>query len=247
MLFRSLPVENVERPKKWKELHEKFLEAVKMAQLCVGKDESQIIQTFVHIHPKWVEACDSYQLTRCRLPTGVDAPVLVRGTSIQHIADLGVTEFSETETWVHFRNSTGLVISCRRHLEDYPNLSSFLKIKGEPLTLPKGLAEAAETADIFSSENQQEENLVKVSLQPGKLKVYGKGVSGWYKETKKIKYTGDSLEFMISPLLLRDIVRRMNECEITEDHLKINGDGWVYIGCLSKEQEKENGNGQVEG
>lgn len=232
----TLPVDQVEKPEKWKELPENFIEAVKMAQQCVGKDESKFTMTCVHIHPKWIEACDDCQLIRYKIKTGVESSVLVKGHSIQQITDLGMQEFSETETWIHFRNANGLVMSCRRHLDEYEITPP--KFEGHPLTLPKGLIEAAETADIFSSEHG-EENLVSILLKSGKLRIHGQGVTGWYKEFKTIKYTGDTLEFMIAPSLLGDIVKRMNECEVSEDYLRVNGSKWVYITALSK--AKENG------
>lgn len=229
----TLPVENVERPKKWKDLHEEFLEAIKLVEQCVGADESLFALTCVHIHPKWVEAMDNTQLARYRLTTGFSEPMLVRGSSVKQVVELGVTQFSETETWVHFKSESGLVISCRRHLEEYRDCTPYLKIKnGHPLTLPKGLSEAADKADIFSKENS--ENVVTVTLRPGKLRLEGKGVSGWYQESKKIKYSGDTLEFIISPVLLQEIVRKHNECELTEDKLIVDGGKWKYVSCLSK-------------
>ena len=239
----TLPVEHVERPTDWKDLPEDFIEALKLAQQCVGSDESKFWTTCVHIHPKWVEACDDAQLIRYKLKTGVDNPVLVRGKSVKHVLDLGITEISESETWVHFRNPGGLVLSCRRHLEEYNDLGQFLKFSGEQLTLPKGLIEAAETASIFSSEHG-DEDLVTVLLKPGKLRIYGQGVSGWYKEFKSIKYSGKTLEFMIGPTLLADIVRRMNECEVTESYLKVNGPKWIYVSALNK--AKNNGQDEQE-
>lgn len=233
-----LPLDAVDLPEKWRKLPEDFLDAVSIVQQCAGRDESQFSLTCLNIAPEWIEACDNFQLTRYDIATGAKASVLIRQSSIKHVVGLGVTRMSETESWVHFKNRTGLVISCRRYVEDYPDLAAFLAVKGKKTKLPKGLAEATEKAEIFSSENV-ENNQVSVTLKSGKLHLRGQGVSGWYSETKNINYDGEPLSFMIAPKLLAEITKRHNECEITQDRLKVDGGNFSYVTVLGKVEEKE--------
>lgn len=229
----TLPIDKVEKPGDWKPLPEEFTDAVDMVQQCAGKDESQFVMTCVHFHPKWLESCDNFQLTRYKIKTGIEKSFLVRRDSVKHVTSLDMTEFSETEAWVHFRNPAGLTLSCRRWVEEYPDLNPILKFTGSPATLPKGLGDAADKAEIFSSENA-DNNQVQVELRPGKLRIKGVGVSGWYSEVKKLKYDGDPLEFQIAPKLLIDITNRHNDCEISPERLKVDGGKWTYVTCLSK-------------
>lgn len=235
-----LPIKNVEKPKKWKKLHPDFVDAIEIAHECTGKDESKFWTTCVHIHPDWIEACDDAQVTRYKMPTGIRKSTLVRGKAIKCIKDLDVRRFSETPTWLHFKNKAGLIISCRRYVEDYPvkDLTRILKVSGTRTQLPKGLMGATDRADVFSSENA-DNNLVLVELRPGRLKVRGEGVSGDYTEYKKLRYKGEPLEFLIAPKLLQELTRRHNECEITEDRLKVNGGKFQYVSCLSKVGDPE--------
>ncbi len=230
-----LPIDVVEKPDTWQKLHPDFSEAIGIVSQCSSKDESRFSLTCVHITPKWVEACDNFQLARWRLKTGVEKPTLVRHSAIKHIVSLGMTELAETDSWIHFRASSGLTLSCRRYIEDFPDLTDILKLDADakPMSMPKGLGEAADKAQIFSSENT-EANHVLVELQAGKLRVRGQGVSGWYTETKKLKYDGESMSFLISPQLLMDLVKRHNECQIAPERLKVQGDKYVYVSCLSK-------------
>lgn len=233
-----LPVETIEQPKEWKVIPDDFAEAVHIIQECAGKDETQFNMTCIHIHPKWVEACDSFQAARYRIDTNISESTLIRRESLKHIITLGMTEFSETKTWIHFRNSTGLILSCRRYIEEYPDISKLFKQKGEKAFLPKGLKEAAERASIFSAENI-EDNQVTIELKENKLKITGRGTSGWYKEIKKIKYSGATLSFTISPILLMELVQKYNDCEISSTILKIDGKKFRYITALGTVEEKE--------
>lgn len=230
-----LPIDAVDKPKKWKELPDNFADAIAIVQPCAGTNEAQFVMTCVHIGPKFIEACDNHQVTRFRIRTDVDKSILVRRDSLKYIVSLEMVEFSETKHWVHFRNSDGLVLSCRHWVDDYPSddISKVLQMKGEPLTLPKGLKEAVEKAEIFSSENIEGNNVI-VNIKKGKFKITGKGVSGWFTEVKKSKYDGVSLQFTIPPNLLVELVQRHNECEVSESRLKVKGGKFVYVTVLGK-------------
>lgn len=233
-----LPIDKVDKPGEWKPLHEEFLESINMVQACASHDESQFALCCVHLHPKHVEACDNYQATRVKMATGISASTLVRRDAIKHITSMGMTEFSETESWLHFRNPAGMVLSCRRYIEEYPDLKEFLEFDGSAIVLPKGLGEAAEKASIFSAESS-DDNQVTVDLMPGKLRIRGTGSQGWYEERRKVDYDGTDLSFLIAPSLLIDLVAKHNEAVITTGKLRVDGGGkWRYVACLSLPADK---------
>jgi hypothetical protein len=232
-----IPIDTLESPENWTKLPKDFSEALKIVKECAGKDETQFAMTCIHLHSDFIEACDNYQIIRYKIKTRIAKDILVRKDSLSHVAELDATEFSETKHWIHFRSPSGLIISCRRYREEFPDMSKILKASGTPTILPKGLMQAAERAEIFSIENA-EDNQVTISLVQNKIKVTGKGASGWYKEIKKIKYNGDDIIFTISPKLLVEIVKRHNECLISPTRLKVEDGKFTYVTCLGK-SEKE--------
>lgn len=231
-----LPIDGIEKPKKWLPLHGDFCEAVGLVGLCAGQGkDARVESTCVHIHPKFLEAADRAQCCRWMLKTGVAEPTLVRQESIKHIVSLGMTELAETDKWIHFRNANGLTLSCRRYLESYPDFTNMLDAEGESIALPKQLAEAAERAAIFSRDNPGAGgNYVSVDLSPGKLRVKGQGLMGWYSETSKIAYQGQKLSFYTSPEMLSGLVKRHQECVVTEDKLKVSNPKFIYVLALKK-------------
>lgn len=228
-----LPIDALEKVEEWKPLHPDFADAIGIVQQCAGTDQTAFKLTCVHIHPKWLEACDNFQMTRYKIKTGITESTLVRQSAIKNIVAFGMSEFAETPSWLHFRNPGGLMLSCRRYVEEYDDLAPYLQVEGKKAQLPKGLADAIEKAEIFSSEDS-ERNEVMVMLRPGKLRIRGLGNTGWYSESKKVGYKGPPINFMIAPKLLKDLTERHNECEISEDRLKVNGGRFVYVACLGK-------------
>lgn len=235
----SLPIDRVEMPENWHPFEKRVIEAVGMVQHCVGKDESKFITTCVHLFPNGVESCDNRQMMRCSLPTGLKKSVIVRGTSIAHICVLAMDKIALTQSWLHFTNSSGLILSCRRYDEQFPDLSSILSFKGEPTSIPKDLAKVCDRASIFAEGEEGAEPLVSVSLIPGKLKIVGEGHAGWYKEIKNIVYDGPPLDFCVAPELLRHIGEKYSDAEVGQDRLKVKGGNWTYITALRPNRKEK--------
>lgn len=228
-----LPIDSIEQPEEWKPVNENFCEALGLVGRCAGSDESRFVTVCVHIHPKWVEAFDDYHLCRWLLDTGITEATLIRQTSAKALTKSGITEIAETPAWLHFRSPSKLVISCRRYVEDFPDLSKILKADpGQPIQLPKGLADATDKAKVFSTENENDEVLVE--LKGERLRIKGQGLSGWYSEVKKLNYTGPPFSFLVAPDMLAQLVKNYSECLIAPGRLRVNAAEYTYITCLSQ-------------
>ncbi len=229
-----MPIDKLERPEEWIPLHEEFGEAIGMAVQCYSDDESKPELTQVHIHPKWVEACDNKQAVRWRLKTQVKSSVLVRGDSLKQMCSMDMVNFSLGEAWIHFKNPNGLIFSIKRWNATYKDLTSVFDVSGGKKTsLPNGLIEEVDLANIFSSDNP-DSNKVLIELRDGRMILKGQGVTGWHRAIKKVKWDGDPLGFLIAPALLSDLAKRHSECEITETRLKVDGGKFIYIASLNK-------------
>jgi len=232
-----LPIDRVETPEKWREVPDKFAEAIKAVRPCICTDETQFILTCVHLHPEYVEACNNKELLRWHIGTGLKRSILVRGSALAQIIDLGMTEMAGTKSWLHFRNPKGLMFSCRKYMEDYPNLDHILEFKGEPIVLPKTLVEVAERATVFATESSGDPLLI-VTLTPGIMRILGSGISGGYEEIKKINYHGTSLKFVISPDTLGRVSATYTDAQISKNKLKAIEKGkWEYVTVLGRTED----------
>lgn len=227
-----LPIDKIDAPKRWVPLHAEFIDALTMCKQCVSRDESEFELTCVHLHPEWVEAADNYQITRCKVPSGLKKSVLLRGASAGHIASLGATHIGETKEWVHFKQGE-LILSSRRYVDAYPDATKLFEKKGSPITLPKSLIEAAERAAVVTAENT-DENVVQVEIRPGQLMLRGIGVNSWYKERKKVEYQGPELTFAIPPALLIQVLKNPRNCLIAPERLMILGESYSYVTRLGE-------------
>ncbi len=235
-----LPIDKLETPDQWVKLNDNFSEAVFMAHQCCGRDEKEFQNTCIAITPKYVEAFDNMQAIRYRVKTKIDEPSLIRGAMVRHITSLNMTKMGVSETWVHFKNGSGLRFSVRREVQERDiNLSPIFKVEGSSLTLPKGLSEASDRAEEFSKENV-DDNEVIVQLRKGKIRVVGVGVSGQITEWKKLKnYKGKDFDFKILPKLLAELVKKYNDCEVSKEQLRVTGENFTYVVSIGDPEKKE--------
>lgn len=239
-----LPLEGVPKPTKWAKLPPEFPDAMGVVARCAGTDESVFALTCIHLHPEWIEACDDHQIARWPLAMGVTAATVVRSSAMGPIAALGVTKFAETEGWLHFKSSTGLIASLRRYVDEYPDLTPLLDVTGSKMKFPGGLAEEAERAAVFSGEIK-DDTRVLVELLPGKIRIKGRGVTGSFTAVKKdAAYKGKALSFLINPDLLADLVRRLPECEVSAERLKVDTKSYIYVACLGNPDDVKEEDGE---
>lgn len=225
-----LPFNEIDPPGEWKELHTDFTEAVKMVESCAESNKESKLR-FIHVHPIYIEACDNFQMARYQIETGLENSVFIKRDDLKSAVNLGLTSFSDTSGWLHVRSPKGAIISLKKWDEDYPDYSEHFDFKGQEVSLPKSLGDAASFAEIFAQENKDDPQ-VEVIIRKGKVRVIGRGVTGEAWKGSKINYDGPNIGFMIDPQLLISIVEKHQSCEILGEKLRAEGRCWKYATVL---------------
>lgn len=228
-----LPLANIEIPEEWHEIPPEYCDALLMVHECATeKDEDRFYSTCVHIGKGRIEATDNIsQLMRYRVKTRISRSSLLKKRSAMHVAEMGAREFAETERFLHYRNDSGLVMSCVRYIEDYPDLSATCEVSGDRVVLPKSMGEAAKIGEVFSRE-QKDNNFLVLSLSRDRIMMEGIGVSGEYVHPVECIYDGPSMSFMIPPKLLTHVIDKYQEATITPERLFVQGERFVYVSRL---------------
>jgi hypothetical protein len=235
----TLPIDTVERPGAWHDLDEGFCDGLGMVAECCGRDDSDWNCSSVRFTAAGIESTDRYQSARFKADTGLKSPALLKRDAAVAVAKLDANRVSATEKWLHFGNPNGLLISCVKYKEEaYPDLSRHFKKKDgeQPLVLPKGLVGAAQRGEIFSAEDA-EHNYLFVDIRPGELRVRGEGGSGWYRERKKLNYSGPPMTALIKPKLLIKVTEEHSECWLTQDSLRVEADRFSYFTTLDTQDD----------
>jgi hypothetical protein len=118
-------------------------------------------------------------------------------------------------------------------MDQFHDLDPPLSVSGEKAELPRDIQDVLAKCTIFSSEDTVTGGLVDVELKPGMMRIWGRGPSGWFNETRKIVYDGKPTKFSIDPKLLLEAVKHTDECEIGRGAIKIKTEKFVYMSCTT--------------
>lgn len=227
-------VEVLGKVKKFNKLPTSFCNAAKFCLFSVGHENTKPMLTCMHFSGNQSIACNDARIT---LYTFEDAelPVMnIPAYEIKSLKDYAPTEYATTPGWVHFKNAEGVVYSCRTMEGNYPKdqvLKIIASIAGDKMTLPDTLGEVLDRASVFTNENSKTifDNRVRVTLETGKLTVRGDGVKGWFEESLRIRYKGETINFETNPEFMQDILKYSNEVVIGENALRFEGPNFVHV------------------
>lgn len=212
-----------------------FADGLALVEKCAGADEADFKYTCIHITPKWMEACDNNQVSRYRLKIpGLKRNLLIRKEAVKAVLAVELRRMAVAGSWLFFEGGQGMVIACRKHDEEYVDLTSVLedeegRVEAE---LPKGLGESAENAGVFSADNADDDKVL-VCLANGQARITGEGAMGNHVEVKRVKYDGPPITFHIPPKLLQTITTNHPECSLNQRSLKVVVGRLTYLVSLT--------------
>lgn len=239
----TLPFSGVPEPKAWKPIPEGLMSTLIQAARVCGRDETKPRTTEVHITSKWVEACDNFRLFRAESKTGIEKDLLVPAAELLSIGSIvpvkmGVTRYKAGGGWFHLKTKGGHMISLRCATGEYPDLTPLLKLKKpQKVRLPSNLGEIIGRAQIMHE--TAFDAMVSVTIAEGELTLKARKDSGWYRESKKVKYEGASIGFDVNPKFLEEVLHQSRSVMIGGNRMRIESPDSVF--CVSLEVPKEKG------
>lgn len=241
----TLPISEVPAPDKWARLEEGVLSSLLQAARVCGNGNAQYLATVVHITPNLVEGCDNSRLYRVTGATGFPGPVLIPARSVAALDKMELTKVCIGKGWVHFKTAGGAEISVVCSNEKYhPNIDKLLEMnEAEKITLPANLGEIIERAEVFNSGAYDDR--VGVKIQTGEIVITSRkeggesGGGGWYRERKKIGYTGRLLNFNINPKFLVEVLKKNRDVAVNDRKLKLVSGPVQFVVCLEANVGKD--------
>lgn len=229
----------VEPPEEWKPLPFGFVDALKMVCPCAAAPDKHESIQHVEFSKEGMQACDTQQAIRYRIPLDIEKSFLVRGDDLAKVARLSVKEMSETKNWVHFKTTEGLTVSCKRKKWKYPaeEVEEAFQQKTKPFSWPSKAKRALKRASVLLKAEDIKE--VAITMEPDCLTIRAKGILGVYEERFKGKFKVEASTFKLPPEKLNKLMDQ--KCRIGKTILKVETASFTYIVATSvpKKDEKE--------
>jgi len=236
----NLPLSEFENVKyKWKRVPNGFLDAIKFTIFSCSDDMSLPVLTCIHVNEGGiVESCDNYRLTRYLIESKIPVHTFLLPADVaRELVKYAPSEMAQGKGWVHFKTKEGSLFHARIYQEKYPDISALLEVKGDTITLPKGLPDVLDRAMIFAKRDLVMDETVQIQLQNKRMKIRAESDTGWFEEELRLSYTGDNISLLINPRFLKDIHARSRACVLSEarDRLKFESKDRVHVIALAKE------------
>lgn len=230
----KLPLEEIGETGRWKTIPEDFLKYVRRAMATCSNDMSRPVLTCVHVNTEGIiEGSDGFRITHCQL--GNEMPVktfLLPASAAVQVVQIEPMQIAIGNGWIHFRTEKDTILSCRVFEDKFPDTSSFMKVEGVEITLPKQIDEILERAAVFAKRDHFLDESVTITIENKHITVSSKSDAGWFTESARIRYNDSPITFSITPYLLQDILKETKVCMICENRLKFEGAGWEHITTL---------------
>lgn len=221
--------EAVEPPGEWIDVPPVFADALAMVAEAAAKESDQFSLCCVQISPNGMQATDSFQAIRYKLPCPVTKNILVKKTACAAVNGLGIACMSETPNWVHWKTYTGLQVSVRKYAEEFPDLGEIFRADSVgTLRFPHSLIDSLQKAAAFLADTGSGKQAV-LRLKTNKLMIRGQNENGFYEEIRDIAYDGPSISFGINPKYVQTLLKHDYPCNLTDSALRIRGESFSYI------------------
>lgn len=218
----------------WHDVPDKLSGVLLQAARCCGRDETRPMLTVVRMAPDLVEGCDNQRIFRYGLETGFSDSVLLPASSIQQLGGMSFKRACYVDGYLHCRVGKHRV-SVRCIEGDYPDLGRMLKLKHpQKVILPANLGDILGRAEVMHDSSL--EASVSVNIKGDTLTLTSRKDSGWYRETKKIKYEGRDLGFSVHPKFLQEVFAKKKLVWVGERKMKIKIKEAVFCVCLEVEE-----------
>lgn len=245
----ELPLDGIKFPDQddWNECPSEMTDAIAIVSACKDSTKGEFLTTCIHIHPEFIESVNKFQLIRYDIKTKVNKPILVRREAAEHLVTIHPQKLCQKGGWLFVKNSDGLVVGLKEHYDTFPDISEYLKPGPDQAKLPKSLSESSQLAEVFSSEDK-DNNLLKIELlSKGKVLLTGEASYGKCIARKRMEYSGAYRVFFMSPGILRSILEKSLTCHLDNKKMVIKGSGWSYAAFLLKGAEKKEEESEKDG
>lgn len=227
-----LPLEELGKISAWEKLPDNFVDALTFTHAAASKDMAYPVLTCVHIREDGViEASDNYKISRFTLGEKMPcSSFLLSAAIIKELINFEIVAIADSFGWKHFKTKDDVVFSARIFEGVFPNIDNIiLGDKKAIFTFPKTFKESLERAVVFSKNEYTAEKEIKITISDKKIKIECASEYGWFEEYTNLRYTGESIAFLVHPDFLKEILLQITTCCVFENVIKFIGADWEHF------------------
>lgn len=234
-ILSDFEMPHIRRISKWYRLPEDFSEAVNFSLFSTAKDMAIPYQSCLNVIDDRIITFDGYRGTIRKMTSGVGESFLLPNMAAKELIKFNPTEYNLSESWTAFTNfEENIVFRCRNIADDFnKDLDKFFSVTGNKVKLPKRFNEIVDRSQIMAGLDKEGDKFIRIKVHNNELICESKGDRGFIEEKVRVRYEGDSIDFMTSPEFLKDILIHLKEM-IVGERLYFEGENFKHVICLTE-------------
>ena len=223
--------------KLWKPVPEDFIQGLKWCLFSASNDPTHGVLTCIHVKKKTIASSDDMRVSLYSMSKGLDAEMLLPASTVDELVKFPIEEWCAVDPWAYFRTGAKAIFCARMMDGKYPDPSEFFEFEGNDVELPEGLAKMLESAEIMAAGDYPIDKRVKITIGRGRLVVFAENEAlGWIKTEIDMGVKDcPSVEFVINPIFLREILGKTNTVKIGPDRALFQTDNFRHLVSLHGE------------
>jgi hypothetical protein len=206
---------NVASIEEWADLPSNFNYCILMASFAASKREAQFTLACVYVDGSDVLGSDNNMIAWLEMDDEMDH-MLIKASAVKSITALNPTKYFIDDSFYHFQNDTGAIISIRKVTGTYPvEFKDFFNFTedGMSFDLPVDLASGIEVASVFLDDAAP---MISLDVHSGQIIVRSTNARGTAKSRAAITYKGPKFSFMIDPSILLEFLKYSTTLTVDE-------------------------------
>lgn len=209
-----------------------LIEAINMCKGSASRNADDMNNlNCICIDGNYVMAGDGYKATIYEMSEGIKDKILIRLSSAMGLTDFNLTEYIIDNGWMHMIDEYGTVFSVLTQTGAYPKMREVVdNFKADlSITLPAELQSTVKVFGDIAESPVESWKIIEINILGDAIEcnVEKNGVSA----TKTLSFEDNDVDvsFMISSVMMSQIMEQTLEMDINNSHAKFIGDKFEHL------------------
>lgn len=225
----NIPVIDPDQIKGWSPLPEDFCESLSFCSFSASRDMTRPSFTCIHIKGDTTESFDNFRGTIKKLSGKINDDFLLPATVANELIKYSPIKYAVMDNWIHFINEEGTLFSSRTVDDVFPEILPLFEFDGVSISLSDKVQEIVDRIQVLATAEFEQDRVIKMTINKGKLTCRGEGDLGWIQEYTKVDYKGDIIEISIHPTFLYQILKYSTDIMIGDGRALFEGKQFKHV------------------
>lgn len=226
----TLPITDFTIPKKWKKLPESFSKAIKITSNCCAKTTNRPALYCVCLRDNKAIGSDGTQAAVYKFGDySFKKDILIPYFATRELSNYNYKRYQIGDGFLYFKAKNGMILCSRFFETEYPDMTGFLKFKGNRVKFPQNVIDALDRADIFSERHSDNLSMVDIEIDNDLALIKSENDFGWVKDKIKVKYSDEKIHFAVNPKVMKDTLKKISKAIIGKNLIRFPSKTFDYI------------------